>query len=261
VGPCLAARAVLVIAGQTQLANNGRWQLVRKHPSLHRLHGAGRQVEQLEWPEGDADQPVHRQPETVEDGTHLAILAFAQSQHEPHIGALHLFQRGLDGSVAHAADLDPVLELVERLLRHRPMCPHAIAPQPAGRRQLEMPGQRPVVGKQQQPLGVEIQAADGDDARHLLGQRLEHGRTALRIAVGGDPALRLVVAPQARRRRRRQGVTVDQDAVGGGNVTGGALEDLAVYGDAPALDPALRLAPRAQPGAGQRLGDAHGTRA
>jgi len=69
---------------------------------------------------------------------------------------------------------------------------------------------------------------------------------------------RSVVVLEAR--ERVGGRTLNAN-LGGGNVTGGALEDLAVYGDAPALDPALRLAPRAQPGAGQRLGDAHGTRA
>src|SRR6476620_12220746 len=75
--------------------------------------------------------------------------------------------------------------------------------------------------------------------------------------MGGDPALRLVVAPQTRRVGCGQGAAVDQDAVGGGYVARGALQHLAVDGDAARLDPALGLAPRAQPGARQRLGDPH----
>ena len=51
----------------------------------------------------------------VEDLAHLAVLALAQAEREPDVGALRLVERGLDGAIAHAVDGDAVLELVERL--------------------------------------------------------------------------------------------------------------------------------------------------
>ena len=132
---------------------------------------------------------------------------------EPDVGALHLVERGLDRAVAHAVDLDAVLELVERLLRDGAVRAHAVAAHPAGGGQLQVAGERAVVGEQQQALGVEVEPADGDDARQVLGQRVEHGRAALRVAVRGDEALGLVVAPQPRRLGGGQRLAVDQDAV------------------------------------------------
>ena len=57
-----------------------------QHAPLHRLDRARLQVEQLERPEGDADQPVHGQAEGFQDGAHLAVLALAQADREPHVG-------------------------------------------------------------------------------------------------------------------------------------------------------------------------------
>ena len=47
-------------------------------------------------------------------------------------------------------------------------------------------------------VGVEVESADGDDAREMLGQFLKDGGAALRVARGGDESARLVVEPEAR---------------------------------------------------------------
>ena len=74
--------------------------------------------------------------------------------------------------------------------------PHAVAPQPARGGAFEMAGQLAVIGEQQQAFGVEIEPPDGDDAPQFLRQRLEHGRPALRVAMGGNAPLRLIIAPE-----------------------------------------------------------------
>ena len=75
-----AARPSLVIVGQTPSSAARRAPSCSiEHAPLHRLDRAGLQVEQLERPEGDADQPVHGQPEAFQDRAHLAVLALAQA--------------------------------------------------------------------------------------------------------------------------------------------------------------------------------------
>ena len=145
----------------------------------HRLGLAGLQVEQLERPVGEADQPVHVDAEVGEDAAHLAVLALAQAHGDPGVGALHAVDAGLDRPVAHALDLDAVLQLVEIGLLHAAVRTHPVAAQPAGGRQLHVAGEGAVVGEQQQAFAVEVEPADGDDARQPLGQVVEHGRAAL----------------------------------------------------------------------------------
>ena len=77
--------------------------------------------------------------------------------------------------------------------------PHAVAPQPAGARQLQMPRKLAVVGEQQKPFGIEIEPPHRDHAGKLGRQCLEHGLPALRVLVAGHEPLRLMVAPQPRR--------------------------------------------------------------
>jgi hypothetical protein len=170
-------------------------QLVDQHPATHRLNAAGLQVEQLERPERDADQAVHREPQVVEDGAHLPVLALAQADCEPDVAALRLVECGLDGAVAQPTDLHAALEPVERLLCDSTVRPHPVAPQPTGGRQFQMARQGAVVGEQEEPLGVHVEPANRDHARQVLRQRVEHGGAPLRVLVGGDEPLGLVVAP------------------------------------------------------------------
>ena len=88
-----------------------------------------------------------------------------------------------------------------------------------------MAGERAVVGEQQQALGVEVEPADGDDARHVLGQRVEHGRAALRVAVRGDQALAACgSATAAAARRAGSGLPSTRMRSLGRHVAGGALQ-------------------------------------
>jgi hypothetical protein len=118
-----------------------------------------------------------------------------------------------------------------------------------------MPGQRAVIGEQQQPLGVEIQPADGDDARHIVRQRVEHGRASLGIAMRGYAAFRLVVTPQPHALGSGQTRAVHGDFVARRHVHGCAGELLAVERDAALRDQALGVAARTDAGPRDHLRD------
>ncbi len=246
---------------EPELRCHAMTELLAQHTLLDRLHRSRREVEQLEGPKRHADQPVHGQAQVLQDGAHLAILAFAQADEEPYVRALRLLQDSLDGAVADTGDLDAVLQLVERLLRDGAVRPHAVAPQPAGGGQFEMPGERAIVGEEEQPFGIEIEAADRDHPGRLGGQRVEHRGAPLRVVVGRHQALWLVIAPQPGGLGGGQRGTVDEDFVARGDVPSRGLQRLPVDGNPPLVDPALGLTARAQTRAGQCLGDAHGARA
>src|SRR3546814_6521974 len=57
---------------------------------------------------------------------------------------------------------------------------HAVAAQPAARRQLQLPLEGAIVGQQQQAFRVDVEPADRLQARQLGGQAVEHRGAALR---------------------------------------------------------------------------------
>jgi hypothetical protein len=93
-------------------------------------------------------------------------------------------------------------------------------------------------------------------SREMLRQGREDGRSALRVVVGGHQAVRLVIEKKPRALALRQRLAVDGDAILGGNVERRRGNDLAVDRDPAGYDPGLGLAPRAQAGPRDRLGDA-----
>ena len=116
----------------------------------------------------------------------------------------------------------PSRKRVERGLVDRAMRAHAVAPEPAGRRQFEHARQAAVVGQQQQALGVDVEPADRDDARQIVGQRVEDRRPAFGIARRRHQPARLVEQEQPRALVRLERLAVDADVVAVDDVEGGA---------------------------------------
>jgi hypothetical protein len=81
-------------------------------------------------------------------------------------------------------------QLVQVGLRYAAMSAHAVAAQPAGRRQLKRAGEPAVVGEQQEALGIEIEPSDADHAASVWATR-RRWWAALRIGTGGDEPARL----------------------------------------------------------------------
>ncbi len=249
----LADRAV---EGGAGLLDQPLAELLPKDAQRHLLHGLDVELVELERPEGDADQPVHLEPEMLADHLDLAVLALADAHGEPEVVALAAFHARLDRTVLDPVDGQTLIEGCEPRLVDLAEGPDPVAAQPAGRRQFERALDAAVVGEEQQPLGVDVEASDGEHARQMTRQHLEHGRPTVRIALGGHETARLVIEPEARALGRRQGLAVDGDAVAARDVERGAFDDLAVDRDAALVDPVLDLAARAEARTRDDLGDA-----
>ncbi len=78
---------------------------------------------------------------------------------------------GVDRGVAHALHHHAAGEGSQRARVHRAMHPHAVAPGPAIGRQFQAARQGAVIGQQQQPLAVQVQPPDADDAGQASGSR------------------------------------------------------------------------------------------
>ena len=167
-------------------------ELFAQHPGLDLLDLAFGEFAELERTVGHPDQPVHLEPEMRHHVADFAVLAFADREHQPDIGALVALQRRVDRAVFDAVDLDALFQLVELALRHLAMGADAVAPQPAGVGQFQRAGETAVIGQQQQALGVEIEPADRDQPRQAFRQIVEHRRPSFRIGMGGHQAARLV---------------------------------------------------------------------
>ena len=233
-----------------------RADLVHQHARADFLDEAFFKVAELERPVGQADQAVHGQPEMLEHALDLAVLAFAQTHRDPAIGALLAIEMRLDPGIFDAVDRDALAKCVELGLVGRAIGAHAVATQPAGRGQLEHASEPAVIGQQQQAFGVDVEAADGDEARQVFRQRVEDGRAALGIVIRGDEAARLVEHEQARAFARGQRLAVDGDAIFLRHIDGGRRQHFAIHRDAAGLDPGFRIATRAHADARHHLGDA-----
>src|SRR5215472_17640924 len=106
----------------------------------------------------------------TEHVAYFAVLALANAECQPHIGALNAIERGFDRPIMDTLDGHAMTQAVELVLRNCAVRSHAVAAQPAGRRQFEEARQSAVVRKKQQSLGVEIEPADADQARKIARQ-------------------------------------------------------------------------------------------
>lgn len=75
-------------APDTELARKPWAELILQDGGFHFLDLARLQVAQHKWPEGYADQPVHRQAEMLQNAANLAIFAFADRDGNPDVIAL-----------------------------------------------------------------------------------------------------------------------------------------------------------------------------
>ncbi len=191
----------------------------------------------------------------------LAVLAFAQAHRQPAIGALLAIERRLDPGIAHAIDRHAFGEAVENGLIGFAIGAHAIAPEPAGRRQFENAREAAVIGQKQEALGIDVEPSDAHQPRRLgrmLFEIIEDRRAAFRVLMGGDEAARLVEKEEPCALTLRQGLAVDADLVGWTDRDGWARQRFAVDGNPSLRDPGLGIAARAEAGAGDDLGDAVG---
>jgi len=249
----LAHRALEIDAG---LGRELVAELVAQDLGADLLNESRLEVAELERAEGEPDEPVHLQPQVLQDVLDLAVLALAQAHGDPQVVALHALDARLDGPVVDAVDADAAAQGVEPVLRDLAVGADLVAPQPPGLGMGNGAREPAVVGEEQQALGVDVEPADGDDPRQLLRQAVEHRRAALRVARRRDEAARLVEEPQAGALLGGEGLAVDGDPVGRRDVDRRGGEDLAVEGDPAFRDHRLDVAARGDACPRDRLGDA-----
>src|SRR5579875_1211998 len=232
-------------------------ELLVHHARRHFLERAARQVAELERAVSEADEPRHREAHMRHHLADLAIAPFAQRDRQPHVARMLLaFVDGMDRAVSDAVDRDTVLECFEPLGIDDAVDAHLVAPEPAIRRQLQAPRELAVIGQKQQAFGIEIEPADGNEARRALGQLVEDGLAAFLVAMRRDEPGGLVIAPKPRAVGCGQRLAVDGELGGVGNVDGGRGQFFAAQTYAAFGDPALGVAARAEAGARQDFRDA-----
>src|SRR5437763_4302835 len=188
-------------------------ELLAQHAGADFFNFAFAELSELERAERDADEPLDAEPEMAEHIADLAILAFADAEREPHIAPLHAIERGIDRAIVDALDRCAAPQAVELLLCDRAMRAHAITPQPSGRRQLQKPRQRAVIGQKQKALGVEIQPPDADQAWQIARQICKDRRSALWVGMRCHQPARLVIEEEPRALARRKRFAIDCDAI------------------------------------------------
>ena len=218
---------------------------------------ARREVAELERPVGDPDQPVDRQPDRLQRPADLAVAALAERHRQPDVRALlPVDRRPASAGSARPSTVMPAAQRLERRVVRRPVRPHPVLAQPAGRGQLQPPLQRPVVGEEQQPLGVEVEPPDATRraASPPAGARRPCRAPSRRAPRSRAPAAcgsaRAASAPAS-----ASGLPSTRDPVGGGDVQRRAVDHPPVHRHPPGGDHRLGDPARGDAGPRQPLGD------
>ena len=144
----------------------------------------------------NADQSVDLQIQRFQGASNFPFLALGEGNRQPVVCAGFAVQYGLDRLVVHAVDRDAFSEFVDLLLCHRAVGAHAIGTLQLVLGQFQCPGQRPIIGQQQQALGRQVEAANGDNARQGFRQFVKDGTATFRILRRRDEAGWLMIAPE-----------------------------------------------------------------
>jgi hypothetical protein len=236
-----------------------RSKLIAQGARAHLFYRALGELTELERSEGQPDQAVDLKPDTFEHAPDLAVLAFAQHHREPAVGALHVIEGRLDAGIPHTLKRQTFAEPIEYGLIRFALRADAVTPDPAGRGQFEDPREPPIIGEEQQPFAINVEAADANDARAgwpMLAKIIENRRPPPRIARGRNEAAGLMKQKEPRAGAMGERLAVDSDLVIALDVDRRVGQRLTVQGDAAFADPSFRLAPGAEPSPRHDLGDA-----
>mmetsp|Transcript_7514 Transcript_7514/g.18008 ORF Transcript_7514/g.18008 Transcript_7514/m.18008 type:complete len:212 (+) Transcript_7514:242-877(+) len=154
-------------------------------------HAAARDTLEAERPEVVPDQAVDVHAERVAHLADLAVLALAARELEPLVRPRvrpPTLERHVHLAVADTVDRDASLDLVELVLLHVPVHPHAVDALEARTGQLEVAGELAVAGEEDEPLRVHVEPTDELEPRQRalelephLRHPLEHGRPPLGV--------------------------------------------------------------------------------
>src|SRR5690606_25973781 len=171
-------------------------ELIPQDTPLDFAHRAFFKIAELERAERNADKPTDRKPQGTENVLYFAVLAFAQSDGNPDIGALNAFKFSFHAAIEHAIHGNAVLQIIQLLLSDLAVSTHAIAAKPSGGRQLKDTRQPAIIGQQQKPLGIDIEPPNRQHARHFRRQRLKDRWATFRITICRHEPGWLMIKPE-----------------------------------------------------------------
>jgi hypothetical protein len=151
---------------------------------------------------------------------------------------------------------DAVFESFKGLWINPAMDPHSVGAHPACGRKFQVAGQLSIIGQQNKPFTVKVQASHGNNPREVFGERVKEGGAPQFILVRGDEAFGLIVKPEARRGLLRERFFVHHNTIFRGDTKGGRIQNGSIHKNAPLADPGLCFPPGTKARASHDLGDA-----
>lgn len=215
---------------------------------------AARQGVEPKRPVSGADQTSDAQAVMREQTFDLPILSLPQRDRHPAIGALAMIDRRFGRPIANAVDRPRPGKVRNQALVNFAVDANAIRPDKLLRGMFQKTRELAVIGEQEKTLAVDIEASDRNQARQMPRQVRKNGWASLRIARGRNQSSGLVIKPEPGRRRRRDRLAIDGDAIIVPNRYGGMRNDRIVQRNAAGRDQALGVAARRDSGARKKLG-------
>ena len=190
------------------------------------------------------------------DLAHFAVLAFPNGHRQPGV-ACHLpVQTRANLAITDPVNRHPVGNIGKCRRVYMALHPYAIFAAPAGAWQFQMPCQPAIIGQQDQPFGIHIQPPHGQHARQLARQRIKDCLPVLFITVCDHQPARLVIAPEPCCLASGQGLAINCDRIGSGDIQRRACNQRTIDSHPAIKNPGLGLAARTQTGTRNMFGDA-----
>ena len=196
----------------------------------------------------DADQPVDAEVHRIHRAADFAVLAFTQADCQPGVCPLLTVQRHGHGLKPFPVDGDALAQRFQGGIGRASVHPHPVAAQPAGAGQLQFAFHTAVIGQQQQPLGVQVEAPHRHHTGQVFGQGVIDRAAPLFVARGGHQPGGFVIEPDARRFGFRDRFAVYGDLIRRGDVQRRGENLCAVHPHTARFDHPFGLAARGDAG-------------
>ncbi len=179
--------------------------------------------------EGGSHQLQHKVVQGFKKTTDLSVSAFGQGDPVPGVGVRIPFRNEFHGNNRSPVKADiPPGDAFEMGRRDSPLDLDQISPRNRIARMKDPLGEIAVVGQEQGPLGLEVEAAHMEQGLDI-GKEFPKSRPAFRVVKGRDNPLRLVEKKEKGLGFPPEGFAFDQNSVGLGVDPGSRLgHDLSV---------------------------------
>lgn len=237
------------------------FQKMAQVPDFSRLQFAKssvRQRTQLERTEGDALQFNHLVPDSCQQSTDFAVLAFLKFQFQNRAASLMSHHTNALESKEAFGKIHPIPQLIQCLRGWPPRHMTTIAAYNFEARVRQSLGEVAVVGQQQQALRVFVQPSNGEESLICDRDHVHGTRTSFRVPVGAEHTFGFV-QQEVTESGKSQPFGIEADIVRfRGDGTSRIVDDDSVHRDAAIPNVFFAVAPRIHSGHGEKFLQAHG---